>query len=197
MSASAIRRFSRRSGFSMVEMAIVLGVSTVILAGIWGIVSSVQENVRIDQASQQVRIVATNVRSLLQGQASVPDLTEAQLTSYLIERGAIPPDMKRPGGAPYRADHAWGAAGGTDGGFRVSRGAGGMSFSINFYGLKASSCINLVPKVASGMSGSGLTGVVINGSATAVPVPVSSAASLCAGGSNTAGFQFRLRQPGA
>ncbi len=198
-SLSAANYARDRAGFSLVELAIVIGVFVTMLAGIWAIVRNVQESARVDQAAHQITSVVNGVRALYQGKAQISGAWDT-LTNDLIARGAIPADMKRPGTSSpnLRADHPWGAAGGNDGGFRVAPAADNTSFYIYLYDLSERSCIAMAAKVASLTGATGLMGVAVNGNSLALPVKVSDAESQCnANNTNNVRYQFRLRRPNA
>jgi prepilin-type N-terminal cleavage/methylation domain-containing protein len=122
-----LKRSSKtRAGFSLTEVAIVMGVMAIILAGVWGLVSRGWESQKQQQASDQIRTVVGNVRSYYAGQAGVPYSVNSvnSLAATLLANGAIPANMQRNPGtsctpAPC-ADNPWGTnSGDPQGSFRV------------------------------------------------------------------------------
>ncbi len=56
-----------KRGFSLVEAAIVLGVISLVIGGIWVATAAVSENQRVTLAAQQVSQIITNLRGLYKG----------------------------------------------------------------------------------------------------------------------------------
>jgi len=59
-------------GFTLTEMAIVLGVVGIVLGGIWAASSSVNDKQKANKAAQEVAIITQNMRSVLFGEELIP-----------------------------------------------------------------------------------------------------------------------------
>jgi prepilin-type N-terminal cleavage/methylation domain-containing protein len=184
-----------QAGFSLTEVAIVMGVMGMILAGIWGLVGRGWESQKQQQASDQIRAIVGNVRSYYSGQAGIP-YSANSLATTLLANGTIPANMQRNPGttctsAPC-ADGPWGSnSGDAQGTFRVCNWAPGAwdpSGSVtpstacpnsvttnpaitNFFGIELSgltqiSCMGMTQLMTASTAPTGLADVVIIGSAT-------------------------------
>lgn len=195
------------------ELSIVLGICGVILAGAWGLVSTLMEDVKRDQAIQQVIVTVKGVRDYYAAQAGIPvGMTFPVMTDLLIRENVIPNEMIRARSncaAPcLRADHPWGAnrPNGTlmaNGSFAVNdnnAGAGNNSyFQIEFRGLTLSTCLVLSLRLSGATIPSGLSQIQINASGNLTrPVSLATARTWCtaAGAGNTLGLVYLLREPG-
>lgn len=173
-------------GFSLLEMAIVLGVFSAIVAGVWAVANSAYESSRREQFAEQLFVTVKNVRASYLGQAAVCG-TFAQLTTRLVAEGAIPGDMVRGHNlAAGIVDSPWGS--GSPGGAAMASGtlavgagtyavaSGGGSalatpcavassqqyFTIELRGLRTDSCIAIVTRNSGSSAPPGLVDVVIN-----------------------------------
>lgn len=104
-----------QKGFSLIEVAIVLGVIGTLIGGIWMFSKQSWTNSERTEAALQINIVATNVRNFYAGQLGVPAKSQAALTSALFVVGAIPASMARTGGCGTSciADNPWGPGNGS------------------------------------------------------------------------------------
>lgn len=170
-----------------------LGVIGLVTASIWGTVMHVRENVRCSQAAQEISTVVNNVRALYQGQASLGS-TSTDITYPLLQKGAIPLDMHRPG--TQYADHPWGGLSGS-GSFAVSSATDNQQFTIRLNNLSKKSCIVMASKMGSLTGVSGMNSVTINGTEiTSLPVGVAVAVTRCNSATgNIITYRFQLRQP--
>ncbi len=180
------------AGFSVMEVALVLGISGTLLAGIWSAASAAWEYARRQEALDQITAIVTNVRGYYAGQLGVAPLAYTSLTAGLMQAGVIPAYVQRnpatgctnpPGGAPLCADSPWGARNGTavdpNGTLRVcnwTTGGGGTDcvaanapagvsqfFGVAVTGLRYGSCIALTGRVSNPAGPAGLVEVNING----------------------------------
>src|SRR5882724_9489334 len=85
----------RRRGFSMTELAIVMGVIMVIVSGIWASLGMGRQSASLQQQYEQIQIVVNNVRGYYAGQVGLPAAVDTAITSNLITIKAIPADMQR------------------------------------------------------------------------------------------------------
>ena len=94
------RQASRR-GFSVMEIAIVMGIVAIILAGIWGYASSAWESTRQQQLTEEIATVAQNVRGFYAGQAGIgtgaSSIGSLWIVGALANANAIPSTMVRNG----------------------------------------------------------------------------------------------------
>ena len=77
-------------GFTLTEVAIVLGIVGIILGGIWAAAAQVYENHKVEAAENQILTIVHNVRSLYAGRSSIEG---GDLTAALVNAGVFPPDM--------------------------------------------------------------------------------------------------------
>lgn len=166
---SAIKtHHARRRGFSLTELAMVLGVIGMILSSLWSVVSTVREKVRREQAINQVVISVRNIRDFYMGRGFVQTPSGSgsfeSLTHYLLSQGVLPPEMIRDRSAStLRADLPWGPVGVSgslvaNGTFAVDNtdvSASPDFFRIELRGLSYANCVAL--------------GAALGGDAAAVP----------------------------
>lgn len=168
-----------------------LGIFGLMLAGLWVVVGIVRENVKREQAAEEIMIAVKNIRSFYEGQAlvQVPGTAGTQanfanLTDYLVRQNVLPNDAIR---LPVPvtptplalADNPWGPVVGGGGSFAVDDNnsndgdlnvtapllatTDGQSFRIRLSGLNQGACMAVAPRIASASGPPGLMGVVING----------------------------------
>lgn len=194
-------------GFSLTELAIVLGVMGIVIGALWGVVGIVRENMKRQEISSQVSVVVNKVRDFYISRTRVVNLanlpTYDAVTDYLIRENIIPSEMVRDRTAAglLRADHPWGAVGAdgvliANGGFAIAGGGDPTdSFVIQLRGLGQASCIALSDKLTGANMPLGLERFTINAVAPFLAFPVSpdAAAVPCNNVVNTLTLQFRLR----
>ena len=97
----ANRLFHRRRGFTLSEFAIVLGITGMILAGIWQAASYAYLNLRLNKTVQQLATIVSNTRALygLNGNMVQPNFT--YITTNMLNAGVFPTDMPVINGTPY------------------------------------------------------------------------------------------------
>jgi type II secretory pathway pseudopilin PulG len=178
-------------GFSIIEMAIVLGIVGIVLASIWAYADWAFENARRQRLSEELLTVVNNVHALYSGQAGIGGGGDqiSAVTPTLIQQNAIPSTMVRSGNgctngaAPFSCtDDPWGPNGNITGGtFGVCAWTAAPSgapagtncpaagaivsqfFAIEISGLPQISCINVAPQNSSASGPVGLQDVLING----------------------------------
>lgn len=168
--AADLSRAARR-GYSLVEMAIVLGIVSVVFGGVWIVSNTVTENTRRDRAFNELILVVHNIRTLYQGRASISGDYDA-LTSDLISRNVFPSEMIRNrSDSLLKADMPWGRYGAdkttllSNGAFAVRDGnaLGGQYFIVELRGLATGPCVMLAHKAASVLAPKGLDYIYVNG----------------------------------
>lgn len=123
-------RIKSRSGFTLTEIAIVLGVMGIVLSGIWTAASVVHRKRLVTQAAQQALAIVSNIRALYAGRQSFPyaAFTHKNITAALVHAGAFPAECftgkgdttpKTPWGTPITVVAA--------------SGAGSDTFILDFY----------------------------------------------------------------
>lgn len=93
-------------GFTLTELAIVLGVAGIVLAGIWTAASMVYENNRVKTASTEVLQIVNNWRSVYTSRA-MDQGNGTDITPISIQNNFIPQEMLRPGNTT-QAFSPWG-----------------------------------------------------------------------------------------
>ena len=91
-----------RTAFTLVELAIVLGVIGLILGGVWQAYASLQDRMKVNKAIQQLQFITTNMRSLYAevGQTNLAPGNLSDQTARLVRARIFPQDMIVPG-QPY------------------------------------------------------------------------------------------------
>lgn len=206
-------------GFSMMEMAIVVGVAGLVIGSIWGAARYVREAVRREQALEQVTAVVTQMRFFYQGLAGIEFINDADaMNARLLGRAIIPNDMYT--AAAARVDHAlagldvaWAFAGhsftvlnATSAG-EIASNAGASDrqmFLIAFAGLSQPNCAYLIQQLSSGKGPSGLRRIIHGDGAlpggpapaqeiTEFPVGFSAAMQICDSPPMNLAFAYPLR----
>ena len=105
-------------GFSLTELAIVLGVMGIIIGGIWGVANSARQSSHVEQAAEAITLTTDAVRAVYNGHtaASVPGIsgTTDTVMPFIVGAGAMPAALlsstKSTCGAAltYYADTPWG-----------------------------------------------------------------------------------------
>jgi prepilin-type N-terminal cleavage/methylation domain-containing protein len=95
------------NGFTLTEIAIVLGIIGLVLGGIWVAAKTVMDSNRADQAVQDISTMAANMRAtfLAVNQFSAGSKTDA--TAAMVTAGIIPSNLIISSGSPP-AKNAWG-----------------------------------------------------------------------------------------
>ncbi len=195
----------KRKGFSLTELAIVLGVIGLILSGLWGVVAIVRENMKRSETKEQIYVLVNNVRNhYLNFACATPDQAcppgSTNLTDYLFKKSALPYEMVRDRTAgTWVADHPWypGTAGGS---VRVLAGDAGdvntdSFFRVELRGVNEDSCLALASKLTGTGTPKGIISLDINGTDfTVLPVAPEDADGPCAG-SDTLTLLYTLRAP--
>lgn len=129
-------------GFTLVELAIVLAVMGLIIAGIWAAAATVSRKNKEVKASQQLLEIVKNVRDLYAGRPDATGIT----TESMIFSGAIPTEMQK---SATQAVNPWGG----DVLVEVST---AQRFYISYFGVPKSSCITLLMTTTTNASEIGL-----------------------------------------
>jgi prepilin-type N-terminal cleavage/methylation domain-containing protein len=164
----------RRKGFSLIEVAIVLGIIGLVIGGIWVASAAVQTNLREAIASEGLLQIVQNVRSNYNGQS--PSAT-ADITADLVSTLSIPADLLQ--GTQTRTP--WNTA------ITVALdNSSGLvdRFTVTFAAVPRVSCVELVARNTNITIGTGLVNIVVNGGTattlTTFPVDPPTAVAACA-----------------
>lgn len=88
--------FLRRQGFSLLETTIVLGVASIVIAGLWLVISSIYEEHRESRLTAQVEETIANARRTFGKSSELPNVSgTANFTTAAIASGIFPADMVR------------------------------------------------------------------------------------------------------
>ncbi|HEU0117108.1 MAG TPA: type 4 pilus major pilin [Alphaproteobacteria bacterium] len=212
------RNLTSQSGFSLLEMAIVLTVIGVVLGGIWVLAVYAWERTRQERVAEEITSTVRNTRAYYAGQASVSG-SFTTLAATLGAANVFPGDMLRinscTNGSNLCYDHPWSGAAGNvaTGSFSVcpwSPGAGVFAcsagptpyFAVELRSVPSASCMNLVARNSGSNAPSGLIDVIINGTTSmaatghAFPVRASdSSASCTAAAAVTVDFVYGVANP--
>ena len=132
-----------RRGFSLAEIAIVLGIIGIVLAGAWVAVGSVNERNAINQAVQNLQTVAQNMIAVYQNGQLPAACGGIFITSPVIAAGVFPPTaIGPPVGGCQTGISPWGL-GGALGQFEVWHDATHppRTFMISFYNIPLDGCV--------------------------------------------------------
>jgi prepilin-type N-terminal cleavage/methylation domain-containing protein len=125
----------KKKGFTLTEIAIVLGIIGLILGAIWVAAAGVYQNQRNTHANTQVMQLVQSIRTLYATSASDTGLT----TASLITAGAVPTDMVN--GATLSDPYS--------GATTIQVTTDGLGFYISMSNLTQAQCANLLMAIAS------------------------------------------------
>lgn len=147
--ASAKRQ---NKGFTLTEIAIVLGIMGLILGAIWVAASGVYANQRVNSANTAVMQIAQGVRALYATSSNMGNVAVSNQTNALITANAVPRNLVSGSGATAFL------AGPLPGGFTAIEANGdGNGFVIVMSGASRSVCITLLTAVGGTSRDPGLT----------------------------------------
>ena len=147
-------RVRSKRGFTLTEIAIVLGIIGLILGAIWVAASAVYNNLRVSKATTELLQIAQAVRSMYATSSTVDataDMTYSATGTHAVGAGTtyiqasiFPSDMVSPVGSPvtsYTIQDPW--SGDAD---IVSAKAtvASDSFAVDFDKVPQSACINML-----------------------------------------------------
>ena len=130
---------SRRQGFTLTEIAIVLGVIGIILGSIWVAAGQVNEKARVTRTMSDYGTITQNMTSLLQGGygiANPPCAANCNITAAMITSKAIPPYI----GTTTTASTPWNSTG-----LIMSWITGSpRTYRISYYNVPRDACLGLL-----------------------------------------------------
>ena len=130
------------TGFTMIEIAIVLAIVGLILGAIWVAAKAVIDSNRANQAAQDIATITSNLRSTFIAQNSFS--ATGDQTSALVSEGIIPADLIPPAGASSPALDAWGQP------VKIYFAGDGNArhFRVSFYGTPPDACFRIASQLA-------------------------------------------------
>ena len=95
------RVFRKSKGFTLTELAIVLGITGTVLGGIWEAASYAYLNSKLNQTVDDLMIIVSNVRAMygMTGNMQQPNFTD--ITTNLVGADIMPQTVPIVGGRPY------------------------------------------------------------------------------------------------
>ena len=126
----------RKKGFTLTEIAIVLGIIGLILGAIWVAAASVYNNQRINQGQTAILQTLQGIRTLYAQQASI---TAGNDTPAMINAGIIPTNLISAAGNTMQAP--WGGV------MMVGGDTTGAAIVIEFGGMTSALCTGIIAAV--------------------------------------------------
>lgn len=186
----------KKSGFTLTEAAIVLGIIGVILGAIWAAVHSLYTRERIHRAAKDILAIVQNVRSVHgMSQNTMLDMAIAGTAGaeIMARSGVIPSDMWAAPDNPAIILHPWRGQVTFD---ALATSTDGDSFRIGLLAVPQAECADLLVR----LTGATRDELMIEaGTTTAsqpralMPIDLPTAAGDCANPSNDLFFSFLLK----
>ncbi|MBV8061686.1 MAG: prepilin-type N-terminal cleavage/methylation domain-containing protein [Alphaproteobacteria bacterium] len=204
-----------KRGFTLTEIAIVLGVIGLILGSIWVAAAAVYNNMRVSTATRGLLAITQAVRSLYATSSTVStnaDMTTIPFTTVAAgaqttypQSGVFDADMVIAAGGNYSVQGPW-----TNGSVNIVAAkslATADSFAIEFDNVPQAACIQMLISVTGTARDPGLYAVQAGaagalviaaggnatGTQTAFPLDAATARGQCANALNNVAFQFKLK----
>ncbi|MDE1901620.1 MAG: prepilin-type N-terminal cleavage/methylation domain-containing protein [Alphaproteobacteria bacterium] len=135
----------KERGFTLTEIAIVLGVVGIIVGGIWAAADNVSETRKENDAVAELQTIAHNMMTLMGGRTIPPPPTDNDITAAMITANVIP-SYYTDQIATAAADNPWDNGIATvhaNRGFIIYR-IGPTTFRLSFYNTTYGGCIALI-----------------------------------------------------
>ena len=155
------RMAQQEKGFTLTEIAIVLGIIGLILGAIWTAASSVYSNQRVNHANTALMQIVSGIRSLYATSGSDTGMT---ITS-LYAANALPTDLSATGGTTMISPFPGGAT-------TIVPTTDGYGFLVTMSGLTTASCISMLMNIAGSSRDPGLSNATAATTALATPASV-------------------------
>jgi prepilin-type N-terminal cleavage/methylation domain-containing protein len=216
---SAAEREHKKRGFTLTEIAIVLGIIGLILGAIWVAAAAVYTNMRVARSSQELLQITQSIRSLYATSTVTGGTDGGDITASLIPAGVFPTDSLPTGASSTIVNSPWNGATIHIFSDSITAAGTGDGFVVQFKGVPPQGCINLAvsstgsgrdpgmiaaemapsalatdPTAAPAATTTSATYYYLVGSTSGVPATAAAAATACGNGAaSTVGFLFRLR----
>lgn len=182
MKAFARRDSSQQRGFSLLEMAAVLAIIGVVLAGVFAAASLARYRLLVDRASDELNLIVGNMRNLYSGRnisfaalsplpAGAPTLANfCALTPTLVGQGVFPAEMRAGAGNivnnPFSGALTGCAVGNVGTAMVALSGASDpVLFVVRFTNLPQDACTDMVVRNSTPGRDTGLRQIVVTGGA--------------------------------
>ncbi len=154
-----------RRGFTLTEIAIVLGIIGLILGAIWVASGSVYSNLRVSQAATETLMIVENFKSLYGGNRNGQAPNGTDITAMAISAGLLPADMIQTGNTTY----ALGPWGGSQ--VNIYSASVWDAVTVAFWNIDQSTCNRLADAIVTGSAfpANGLVWTGINGTNRTLP----------------------------
>jgi len=126
-----------RAGFTLTEVAIVMGMIGFILGAVWWAASSARETQKGNDALNEMQTVVQNIDGIMMGQTFT---TIGNITNNMIGAQSVPSTYVD-AATPTTADNPWSPKN-----FVVWSLAGGKTFRVSFYKVTEQGCVALLLK---------------------------------------------------
>jgi prepilin-type N-terminal cleavage/methylation domain-containing protein len=129
-----------RRAFTLVEIAIVLAISAIVIGAIWMGSQVAYDQYRIYKNAQNMMTVVRNIREHFEGQREIPStLTNTQLMTRLCSNEVFPRDMRRSNSCvTVEIDHAFNST--TSGGSLTIERITGTVFRLRYQNVPRFAC---------------------------------------------------------
>ena len=146
-----------RRGFTLTELAIVLGVIGIILGAIWSAAAMIHQKQTSITTIKQIQTIASNIRALYAGRKVFASSATSNATWSFVNSGAIPGEMVVNGNVVS----VWGGA------FAVwTNTLSNSVFRLSYYGIKSSTCTEVATAIIGDAQTSGpINLVTVSGTA--------------------------------
>jgi prepilin-type N-terminal cleavage/methylation domain-containing protein len=101
MEESMTKTIRNKRGFTLTELAIVLGIIGLLITVVWTAAASVYDNYRTQRAAAQTLTIVQNLKTLYGGGHGTLDPNGTDITSVVIAAGMMPGDMIQQGNTSY------------------------------------------------------------------------------------------------
>ena len=149
-------------GFTLTEVAIVLGIVGLILGAVWVAAAAVYDNMRIKRTNEAILSAAQGFRSLYASANATGVATGTNMTANLVAAGVVPQDMVN----GNNGMNPWSAVAGTFTISAIDIAGTQDGFQLNFYNLPQKACVNLLVSNSQNAQGTGLALVGVTAAGT-------------------------------
>lgn len=157
-----LRRHAQH-GFTLTELAIVIGIIGLLLGGVWVAAVSVQKNSRNSQAAQDILTMVANLRSTFMAINTFTSGTDFDATKNMITAGVIPNDLVT---STTAATNAW------NGAVKIitsPTGGGANAFRISYANMPIDACIGIASQIANVGTSDAPINLITGATTTAIP----------------------------